>query len=157
MTEQQSGYTPEQALARDLIATAVNGSINHWARVHGYLIDCPPAAVRAEGIDIRDRSAALGQRERARSVWSADLVDITRAITKLIDAPQDCADPGSGIDAGLLRTVSHALHDARTRQLSRVADLIADPAAAPDHDRGEFERMVADVVFQVAVAAQVIY
>lgn len=146
MTEQQSGYTPEQALARDLIATAVNGSINHWARVHGYLIDCPPAAVRAEGIDIRDRS-----------VWSADLADITRAITELIDAPQDCADPGSGIDAGLLRTVSHALHDARTRQLSRVADLIADPAAAPDHDRGEFERMVADVVFQVAVADEVIY
>lgn len=146
MTEQQSGYTPEQAMARDLIDTAVNGSINHWARVHGYLIDCPPAAVRAEGIDIRDRS-----------VWSADLADITRAITKLIDAPQDCADPDSGIDAGLLRTVSHALHDARTRQLSRVADLIADPAASPDHDRGEFERMVADIVFQVAVADEVIY
>ena len=57
MTEQQSGYTPEQAMARDLIDTAVNGSINHWARVHGYLIDCPPAAVRAAIWRTRERSA----------------------------------------------------------------------------------------------------
>jgi hypothetical protein len=139
-------YTCEQALARSLIITAVNGGITHWARVHGYTVDCPPEQVRAEGLDIADRT-----------VWTVDIDAITGAVTKLIDKPYQCAAPDSGVDPGLLRTLSETLADARKRHLSRVADLKPSPTAAPDYDRLEFEQMLADVVFQVAVADEVIY
>ncbi|HEV7195793.1 MAG TPA: hypothetical protein VGN19_07630, partial [Pedococcus sp.] len=56
-------YTTEQALARSVLLTAVNGGINHWARVHGFTVDCPPEQVRAEGVDTVDD----------RSLWHVDL------------------------------------------------------------------------------------
>ena len=61
-------YTAEQALARSVLLTAVNGGINHWARVHGFTVDCPPEQVRAEGVDTEDD----------RSLWHVDLDDTHR-------------------------------------------------------------------------------
>ena len=139
-------YTPEQALARDVLLAAVNGASNHWAHVHGYTVDCPPEQVRAEGINTTNRS-----------VWIVDLDDITRAITKLIERPLACGDPNIILDTGLLFSISATLAMARTRQLTRVANLPAPDAGLPDYDRGNFERMLTDVVFQVAVADEVIY
>jgi hypothetical protein len=75
-------YSPQQALARDVLTLAVNGGITRWARVHGYTVNCPPEQVRAEGIDIADRS-----------LWTVDLGDIERAIAKLIATPDQCAAP----------------------------------------------------------------
>ena len=139
-------YTPEQALALDLLITAVNGGINQWARVHGCTVDGPAEQIRAEGIDTH-----------VRAVWSVDLAYITRAIAKLIATPYQCAAPDSGIDFGLLRTVGEVLSEGRRHWRTRVADLKPSPAAPTDYDRDEFEQMVADVVFQVAVADAVIY
>lgn len=141
-----SDYTTEQTLARALLITAVNGGSNHWAHVHGLSLDCPPEQVRAEGIDTADQS-----------LWRVELADISRAITKLIDTPYQCADPGFSVDVGLLRTCSETLADARKRHLDKVVDLKPSPAAAPDYDRLEFEQMIADVVLQVAIADEVIH
>jgi len=139
-------YIPQQALARDLLITAVNVGINHWARVHGCTVEGPAEQIRAEGIDTRDRA-----------VWSVDLADITRAIAKLIATPYQCAAPDSGIDFGLLRTVGEVLYEGQRHWRTRVADFKPGPATPPDYDRDDFEQMVADVVFQVAVADEVIY
>jgi hypothetical protein len=48
--------TPEQDVARDPLITAVNGGINRWARVHGCTVNAPAGQIRAEGIDLADRS-----------------------------------------------------------------------------------------------------
>jgi hypothetical protein len=112
-------YTPQQALARDLLITAVNGAINHWARVHGCTVEGPAEQIRAEGIDTHDRA-----------VWSVDIADISRAIAKLIATPYQCAAPDSGIDFGLLRTVGEVVSDGQRHWRTRVADL---KPARPHH------------------------
>lgn len=136
-------YTPEQAFARDLLITAVNGGINRWARVHGYLVDAPAEQVRAEGIDLMDRS-----------VWSITLADLTVAIDKLINDPAQYADPGSGIDTDLIGSVSQLLAAARTHGLTTLAAALGTSATDP---AGPLGHAVADIVFQVALADEVIY
>jgi hypothetical protein len=135
-------YTPEQAFARDLLITAVNGGINRWARVHGYLIDAPAEHIRAEGIDTNDRS-----------VWSITLADLNTAIDKLISDPAQCADPSSGIDPELIGSVSEILTDARERRIASLTAIRIVPTRHTD----AIAQIVADVVFQVAVADEVIY
>jgi hypothetical protein len=136
-------YTPEQALARSVLLTAVNGGINHWARVHGFTVDCPPEQVRAEGVDTVDD----------RSLWHVDLDDIQRSITKLIEHPEHCAAPDSGIDLDQLHAVSESLADARTRQLTDITEIQIIPPRHAD----KIHLIIADHVFQVAVADEVIY
>lgn len=136
-------YTPEQALARSVLLTAVNGGINHWARVHGFNVDCPPEQVRAEGVDTVDD----------RSLWHVDLDDIQRSITKLIEHPEQCAAADSGIDFDHLHAISESLADARTRQLTDITDIQVVPARRAD----KIHLIIADHVFQVAVADEVIY
>lgn len=136
-------YTPEQALARSVLLTAVNGGINHWARVHGFTVDCPPEQVRAEGVDTEDD----------RSLWHVDLDAIQRSITKLIEAPEQCAAPDSGIDLDQLHAVSESLADARTRQLTDITEIQIIPSRHAD----KIHLIIADHVFQVAVADEVIY
>ncbi|PZS25441.1 MAG: hypothetical protein DLM61_19955 [Pseudonocardiales bacterium] len=136
-------YTPEQALARSILLTAVNGGINHWARVHGFTVDCPPEQVRAEGIDTVD----------GRSLWHVDLDDIQLSITKLIEQPEQCAAPDSGIDFEQLHAVGESLTDAITRRLNDLADIQIIPARHAD----KIHLIIADHVFQVAVAGEVIY
>jgi hypothetical protein len=136
-------YTPEQAFARSVLLTAVNGDINHWARVHGFTVDCPPEQVRAEGVDTVDD----------RSLWHVDLDDIQRSITKLIEQPEQCAAPNSGIDLEQLHAVSEFLAEARTRQVNDIAEVEVVPARHAD----ELHLIIADHVFQVAVANEVIY
>lgn len=140
-----SDYTAEQALARDLLITVLNGASLYWAHVHGYTVDCPPDQVRAEGVDTSDRS-----------VWIVDLDDISRAVTKLIERPLTCGDPEFVRDVGMLTCVSTTLATARARNLVRVANLPACEAGDPSYDRLEFEQLIADVVFQVAVNGEVI-
>jgi hypothetical protein len=135
-------YTPEQAFARDLLITALNGGINRWARVHGYLVDALAEHIRAEGIDSVDRS-----------VWSVTLADLNRAIDKLITAPEQCTDPGSGIDPEIIDGVSEILTDARERRIESLTAIRITPARHTD----AIAQIVADVVFQVAVADEVIY
>lgn len=140
-----SDYTAEQALARDLLITVLNGASLYWVRVHGYTVDCPPDQVRAEGVDTTDRS-----------VWIVDLDDMTRAVTKLIERPLSCGDPEFVRDVGMLTCVSTTLATARARSLARVANLLACGAGDSGYDRAEFEQLIADVVFQVAVNDEVI-
>jgi hypothetical protein len=135
-------YTPEQAFARELLAAAVNGGINRWARVHGYLIDAPADQVRAEGLDTVDRS-----------VWSITLGDLNTAIDKLITNPEQYAEAGSGIDPGLIGGVSEILADARERRIDSLTAI----RSVPTRRTGPIAQIVADVVFQVAVADEVIY
>jgi hypothetical protein len=136
-------FTPERAFARSVLLTAVNGGINHWARVHGFTVDCPPEQVRAEGVDTEDD----------RSLWHVDLDDIQRSITKLIEHPEQCAAPDAGIDHDQLEAISEALADAQTRQLTDVAEIWISPARHAD----KIHQIIADHVFQVAVADEVIY
>jgi hypothetical protein len=142
MTEEFT-YTPEQALARSILLTAVNGGINHWARVHGFTVDCPPEQVRAEGVDTVDD----------RSLWHVDLDDIQRSIAKLIEQPEQCAAPDSGIDLDHLHAVSESLADARTRQFTDITEIQIIPSRHAD----KIHLIIADHVFQVAVADEVIY
>ena len=135
-------YTPEQAFARDLLITAVGGGINRWAHVHGATTDGPAEQIRAEGIDILDRS-----------VWSVTLSDLNGAIDKLIADPTQCADPGSGIDPELIGSVSEILADARARRAASLHDIRITPIR---HTHG-IARTIADIVVQVAVADEVIY
>ena len=65
-----AAYSPQQAFARDVLTAAVNGGIQHWARVHGSQWDVPPGQVHAKGVDDRD----------GRSLWRVDLDDIQRAL-----------------------------------------------------------------------------
>ena len=132
-------YSPEQALARDVLITAVNGGINHWARVHGYTADCPPEQARAEGVDTVDD----------RSLWHVDLADIQRSINKLIEQPARCAAPDSGIDQDVLSNVGIALQARLIARRNNVA-LGQDARVATDS-------RIADIVFQVAVADEVVY
>ena len=134
-------YTAEQALARSILLTAVNGASLYWARVHGYTVDCPPEQVYAEGIHLRDRS-----------VWSVDLTDISRAVTKLIERLTDCAGPEAISDHRTLPYVSGTLAAARQQGLTRVADLT--PAEA-DYTPTQSRELIADVVFQVVVTDEV--
>jgi hypothetical protein len=134
MTDYQ--YSPEQALARDLLTLAVNGGINHWARVHGYSVDCPPDQVRAEGIDIADRS-----------LWTVELTDIEQAVTKVIEQPAACGALDSGVDQAILSHAATALH----------ASLIAHRHQLPMTDDAQLDRRIADIVIQVAIAGEVIY
>jgi hypothetical protein len=133
-------YTAEQALARDLIVTAVNGGINHWARVHGYTVDCPPEQVHAEGIDIADRSA-----------WTVDLDAMTRAVTKLISHPNDCFAPDSRYDTATRDAVGLLLTKLRQEYAAGRHTLL------PDDNSNNVIRFAADAGFQVAVADEVIY
>ena len=135
-------YTAEQALARSILLTAVNGASLYWARVHCYTVDCAPEQVNAEGIHLRDRS-----------VWSIDLTDISRAITKLIERPTDCADPEAISDNRALPCVSGTLAAARQQELTRVANL--EPAEA-DYIPTQSRELIADAVFQLAVTDEVI-
>jgi hypothetical protein len=135
-------HTAEQALARSILLTAVNGASLYWARVHGCTGDCAPEQVHAEGIHLRDRS-----------VWSVDLTDISRAVTKLIERPTDCADPESISDHRTLPYVSGTLAAARQQGLTRVADL--EPAVA-GYTPTQSRELIADVVFQLAVTDEVI-
>ncbi len=137
-------YSPEQALARDLLIHALNGGASvYWAHVHGVTVDCPPEQVRAEGVDTVDD----------RSLWHVDLDDIQRSITKLIEHPEQCAAADSGIDFEQLHAVGESLADARTRQLTDIADIQVVPARRAD----KIHLIIADHVFQVAVADEVIY
>lgn len=135
-------YTPEQAFARSLLITAVNGGINHWARVHGYTVAVTADQIRAEGIDTTDRS-----------VWHVNLADLQDAITRLIEHPEQCGDPGSGVDTDQIHSISETLADARDRQLTDLADI----HITPERHTEAIHRVIADVVVQVAVAAEVIH
>jgi hypothetical protein len=135
-------YTPEQALARSILLTAINGASLYWARVHDYTVDCAAEQIHAEGIHLRDRS-----------VWGVDLTDISRAVTKLIERPLDCADPESISDSRTMPYVSGTLDAARQQGLTRVADLA--PAEA-DYSPTQSRELIADVVFQLAVTDEVI-
>ncbi|MDT0262295.1 hypothetical protein [Jatrophihabitans lederbergiae] len=135
-----TGYTLEHAFARDVLTIAVNGGINHWARVHGYLIDCPPTDVRAEGIDARDE----------RSLWHLDLDNVQEAITKLATHPEDCFAPDSGID------------DTFRSAIPALLPAIQSELATNGYPRARFyadrvDATMADLVVQVAVADEVIY
>lgn len=144
MTTNLNDYTAEQALARDLLIHAINDpEISHWAHVHGYTVDCPPEQVRAEGIHTTDRTA-----------WVIDLDDISRAVTKLLEQPQACSHLFEG-DSEPLIAVSHTLAAARASHLTRVAELPPGDGVAPNYDRDNFECMVTEIVFQVAVAGEV--
>lgn len=138
-------YTAEQALSRDLLILALNGASLYWVRVHGYTVDCPPDQVRAEGVDTTDRS-----------VWIVDLDDMIRAVTKLIQRPLSCGDAEFVCDVGMLTCVGSTLAIARARNLASVANLPAFEAGGPGYNRLEFEQLIADVVFQVAVHDEVI-
>jgi hypothetical protein len=135
-------YTAEQALTRSILLTAVNGASLYWARVHGYTVDCAAEQVHAEGIHLRDRS-----------VWRVDLTDISRAVTKLIERPADCANREAISDHRTLPYVSGTLAAARQQGLTRVADLT--PAEA-DYAPTQSRELIADVVFQLAVTDEVI-
>jgi len=131
-------YSPEQALARDVLIIAVNGGITHWARVHGYQVDCPPEQVSAEGVDVEDD----------RSLWRVTLPDLQDAITKIAENPGGCVEsyqPDSeyGELVELLRSVRTQLSDgAALLDIAETAEL--DGAAA-------------DMIFQVATCGEVIY
>jgi hypothetical protein len=135
-------YSPQQALARDVLTLAVNGGITRWARVRGYTVNGPPGQVRAEGIDLADRS-----------LWTVDLRDIEHAITKLIEAPDQCAIPDSGIDFDQLHGASEALRTARDEALHRLAAI----RSAPNRHSEPIYLIIADIVFQVAVSDEVSY
>lgn len=129
-------YSPKQALARDVLTIAVNGGINHWARVHGYRTDCPPDQVRAEGIDTR----------AGRSLWQLDLDDLQPVIDILINHPTAYAHDGSGIDPAILRAAGRALSGA----------LAIDRGEVP-LTTAQLTPQIADLVVQIALAGQVIY
>src|ERR1700748_3293926 len=78
MPRQRTSFpcTPEQAFARDVLIVAVNGGINRWAHVHGYSIDVPADQVRAEGIDVGDRS-----------IWTVTLAELQAAMKQLAGDP----------------------------------------------------------------------
>ena len=135
-------YTAEQALARSILLTAVNGASLYWARVHCYTVDCAPEQVHAEGIHLRHRS-----------VWSVDLTDISGAVTKLIERPHRLVHPEAISDNRTLPYVSGTLAAARQQGLTRVADL--EPAEA-DYTATQSRELIADVVFQLAVTDEVI-
>ena len=135
-------YTAEQALARSILLTAVNGASLYWARVNGYTVDCTPEQVHAEGIHLRHRS-----------VWSVDLTDISGAVTKLIERPHRLVHPEAISDNRTLPYVSGTLAAARQQGLTRVADL--EPAEA-DCTPTQSRELIADVVFQLAVTDEVI-
>ncbi|MBN9618117.1 MAG: hypothetical protein J0H43_00020, partial [Actinobacteria bacterium] len=80
--------------------------------------------------------------------------DLTAAIDKLINDPAQCADPGSGIDTDLITSISRILASARTHQITTLAAALDTPATS---DPGTVSHTIADVVFQVAVADEVIY
>lgn len=131
----QASYTPQQSFARDLLTIAVNGAINHWARVHGYRADAQPAQVLAEGVDLRDD----------RSLWVVDLADIQHAIDAIIDTPDLCFDPA--FDPAIRDRVITLLRGTRE-------DLLGGHQAS----RGDrVDPTLADIVVQVAVAGEVIY
>lgn len=129
-------YSPKQALARDVLAIAVNGGINHWARVHGFRTDCPPAQVRVEGIDTRDD----------RSLWQLDLNDIQPVIDTLINDPSAYAQDGSGVDPAVLRAAGDVMRDA-----------LGPPRGTPAVSGGDITPEIADLVIQIAVAGSVLY
>ncbi len=133
---------PEPAFARSIRLTAVNGGTNHWARVHGFTLDCPPEQVRAEGVDTVDD----------RSLWRVDLDDIQRSITKLIEQPAQCLAPDSGIDREQLHAVGETLADARTRRPNDITEIQIVPARHAE----DIHLIIADHAFQVAVADEVI-
>lgn len=138
-----TGYTAEQALARDLLNVALNGGASvYWAHVHGVHLDGSPEQVRAEGIHLSDRS-----------VWSVDLDDITGAVNELIRYPELAAEPGAVSDARTLPYVSSALYTGRQQDLRRVADL---PVADADYTPAQAHELIADVVFQLAATGAVI-
>lgn len=132
-------YTPEQAFARSILLTAVNGASLYWARVNGFTVDCPPEQVRAEGVDTLDD----------RSLWHVGLDAIQRSITKLIEQPAQCAAAGSGIDRDLLTDVGLALKAALIARRNNLS--LSEDA------RVETDTRIADIVFQVAIADEVIY
>lgn len=135
-------HTPEQALARSILLTALNGASLYWARVHGYTVDCAPEQVHAEGVHLRDRS-----------VWRIALADISHSMTKLIGDPLACAKPGWVSDSQMLPYVSATLAAARQQGLTRVADLAT---AEADYSPTQSRELIADVVFQLAVTDGVI-
>lgn len=130
-------YTPEQTLARDILLAAVSGGINHWARVHGFTVNCPAEQIRAEGVDVIDD----------RSLWHVNLTDVQDAITKLVEQPADCAARHCGIDPSVFTGVGLAL---QATLIARRNDL---PLARDA--RVETDPRIADIVFQVAVANEV--
>ncbi len=81
------------------------------------------------------------------------LDDIQRSITKLIEQPEQCAAPDSDIDVEQLHAGGESLVDARTRRLNDLADIQIVPARHAD----TIHLIIADHVFQVAVADEVIY
>ncbi|WP_375502658.1 hypothetical protein [uncultured Jatrophihabitans sp.] len=141
MTE-PTGYSPDQALARDLLVTSLSGASLCWARVHGYIAEGLPEEIRAEGIHIQDRS-----------VWTINLADITDAVTELIEHPDLVAAPGAISDGRTLPYVAASLAAARQQELRRVVDL--DTADA-DYSATESHELIADVVFQLAATGEVV-
>lgn len=134
-------YTAEQALSRDLLIYALNGGASgNWIHVHGVSVDCPPEQIRTEGIHIADRS-----------VWSVGLADITRAVTKLIKHPSQCADPHSTVDMDQLLSVSGTLHAARHDHVRELAAI----RFTPDRHSEPLHLIIADLVMQVAVTGEV--
>ena len=135
-----TGYTAQQA--RDLLNAALHGGASVYrAHVHGVSIDGAPEQVRAEGIHLSDRP-----------VWAVDIHDLTRAVTKLLEHPEDCAEPGNVSDSRALPYVSATLAAARTNDVRRVADLAQADA---DYSLLESHGLIADFVMQVAVTGEV--
>ena len=137
-----TGYSPDQALARDLLVTALSGASLYWARVHGYIAEGTPEQIRAEGIHIKDRA-----------VWTVNLDDITDAVTELIEHPDLIAAPGAISDNRTLPYVAATLAAARQQELRRVVDLATADA---DYSATESHELIADVVFQLAATGEVI-
>lgn len=133
-----SGYTAEQALARDLLSTALNRGVKHWAGLHGYTLEGPPDQVRAEGIDTSDRCE-----------WVVNLDDIARATARLAADPERYA-------ARNLRAVRVRVHSAAStvRAAQRKLAHGITPGSGPEFyaDLTPHLGDTADVVLRIAGA-----
>ena len=98
-------YTPEQALARSILLTAVNGGINRTGPA------CTASASTARPSRSAPRASTPSMTARCGTSTSTTS---RRSITKLIEHPAQCADPESSIDFEQLHAVGESLADART-------------------------------------------
>jgi hypothetical protein len=136
-------YTPEQAFARDVLIAAVNGGINRWAHVHGYLIDAPADQIRAEGIDKTDRS-----------IWHITLADLQNALHKLTTDPEQYAAPDAPTVAARVHAAAATIRAAQGKLAAGITPTSGLPFYA---DLMPSIGDAADVVVQIAATAEVIH
>lgn len=133
-------YTAQQCFAQDVLAAALAGGIAHWARVGDVHRDPNGAPVAAAGVDLDD----------TRSAWSVDLADVTRAIARVIDHPEDCFAPDATINPLFTGSIPVLL-----RAIRHQLDTAGYPLPRFFTDR--VDAVMGDIVVQVAVAGEVIY